>query len=255
MWQTCTATSWYSFSWPGDPATELAGSVSRGGRRLAGALVCATLLCCWALAGAGAVSAQVHPAPVSLFDGESLSNWVPSDFHPSGEIVVRDGAVVLSAGDPLTGITYAGDFPREEYEVLVEARRVAGSDFFATLTFPVGDDYCSLVVGGWGGRVVGLSSLEGADASQNETTRWIPFEEGRWYRIRLRVAEGRISASIDGERVVDLAYTGRLLSPRIEVLPSRPFGIATWNTAAEIRRIEVAPLSSDTSGAIEPDPR
>ena len=204
-------------------------------------MVRVAVLCSSVLLGAEAIAAQTPPPAMPLFDGVSLAGWEPGDFQPSGEVVVRDGSVVLSAGDPLTGITYANEFPRDNYEVVVEARRVAGSDFFATITFPVRDDYCSLVVGGWGGRVVGLSSLEGADASQNETTRWMPFEDGRWYRVRLRVSDGRIFASVDDEPVVDLMHEGRLLSPRIEVLPSRPFGIATWNTTAEIRRIELRP--------------
>lgn len=235
--------SWCSFNSRGELGQRLALG---GARRASGFLTMLARVAALGglmLAVATAAAAQAEGSTIPLFDGATLDGWARSDFHPSGDVVVREGAVVLSAGDPLTGITYAGDFPRDEYEVLVEARRLEGSDFFATITFPVGDDYVSLVVGGWGGKVVGLSSLEGDDASQNETTRWISFEDQRWYRIQLRVADGRVSAWLDGERIVDLAYAGRLLAPRVEVLPSRPFGIASWNTTAEIRRIELTPLS------------
>ena len=44
-----------------------------------------------------------------------------------------------------------------------------GGDFFATLTFPVDDSFCTFVTGGWGGDIVGLSSIDGWDASDNET--------------------------------------------------------------------------------------
>lgn len=178
-----------------------------------------------------------------LFDGHTLAGWTVSDFHPSGEVSVGEGVIALARGEPLTGITFAGPFPVSDYAVVVEARRITGSDFFATITFPVGDDFCSLVVGGWGGRVVGLSSLEGSDASENETSRWMSFENERWYTIRLRVADDRISAWIDGVQVVDLSHRGRLLDTRIEVLPSYPFGISAWNTAGEIRRIDLSRLS------------
>ena len=103
----------------------------------------------------------------------------------------------------MTGITYArNDFPRLDYEVRLEARKLRGDDFFATTTFPVGDDYCSLVVGGWGGGIVGLSSLNQLDASMNETTKNLEFAKERWYTIRIRVKSGRIQAWIDDEQVV-----------------------------------------------------
>lgn len=60
--------------------------------------------------------------------------------------------------------------PVMNYELSLEAMRVDGSDFFCGLTFPVGSNFCSFIVGGWGGGVVGLSSLNSEDASQNETT-------------------------------------------------------------------------------------
>ena len=196
-----------------------------------------------ALAGIVLLAAPVAPQEAhSLFDGRTLEGWTVSNFHPAGDVAVREGVIRLAVGQPLTGITFAGSFPVSDYEVVVEARRLSGSDFFATITFPVGKEVCSLVVGGWGGRVVGLSSLEGADASENETSRWMSFENGRWYSIRLRVTDDRISAWIDDVPVVDLDHRGRLLDTRIEVLPSRPFGIAAWNTAAEIRRIDLTPL-------------
>lgn len=183
----------------------------------------------------------------SLFDGETLVGWTVSDFFSPGLVGVRNGSIVLGRGDPLTGITWAGDFPRLDYEVTLEAMRVEGTDFFAAITFPVADDPCTLVIGGWGGSVVGLSSIEGADASENETARWMEFENGRWYRIRLRVTSEKIEAWIDDEQVVDFPHVGRLLSVRVEVLPSRPFGIATWQTTAALRNIQLRALTAPSS--------
>ena len=61
-------------------------------------------------------------------------------------------------------------FPKVDYEVNLDAKRVAGNDFFCGITFPVGKRFCSLIVGGWGGATVGLSSIDGKDAAENETT-------------------------------------------------------------------------------------
>src|SRR5262249_46784310 len=125
-----------------------------------------------------------------------------------------------------------------------------GDDFFCTTTFPVGDAFCSLVVGGWGGPVVGLSSLESMDASMNETRKEMEFKTGQWYRVRIRVSQKRIEGWIDKEKVVDVNPTGRKISIRIECAPSKPFGIATYETAGAVRDIRVRKLTEAEKKAI-----
>ena len=144
----------------------------------------------------------------------------------------------------MTGVTYRGDFPRLNYEVRLEAKRVDGVDFFCGMTFPVRKAYCSLIVGGWAGSVVGLLSIDGKDASENDTTRYMKFETDRWYRIRLRVSEERIQVWIDDKPVVNQNIVGKRISTRSEVDLSRPFGIATWETRAALRGIEVRAIDS-----------
>ena len=100
-------------------------------------------------------------------------------------------------GDGCTGVTWTKEFPTWDYEVACDAMRVDGNDFFCGMTFPVGKDPCSFIVGGWGGTVVGLSSIDGFDASENETTQYYEFERDRWYKIRLRVTPERIEAIVD----------------------------------------------------------
>src|SRR5439155_11674076 len=115
-----------------------------------------------------------------LFDGKSMAGWTASDFGGGGKVHVKDGAILMEIGDSMTGITYAGkDFPKMDYEVTFEAKRVEGDDFFCTTTFPVGDEYCSFVVGGWGGSIVGLSSVGFQDASSNETTKSKDFAQDK----------------------------------------------------------------------------
>ena len=164
-------------------------------------------------------------------------------------MLVEDGVIDMGMGSSLTGITYAGRIPKCNYEVRVEAMRIDGIDFFSTITFPVKDSFCSLVVGGWAGAVVGISCINRADASENETTSYMKFDAKKWYHIRLQVGEDRLRAWIDDKQVVDLDLKDRQLSTRPEVSLSEPFGIACWETRAGIRKIELRELSPELSGA------
>ena len=151
---------------------------------------------------------------------------------------MQDGQIVLDFGYSLTGINYTEQFPKTNYEISLEAKRTQGIDFFCGLTFPVEESYCSLIVAGWAGAVVGLSSIDGRDASENETTRYMSFDNDRWYRIRVRVTPAKIMAWIDDELVVDQVITGRRISTRNEVDLSRPLGISAYESEAVLRDIK-----------------
>ena len=186
-----------------------------------------------------------------MFDGKTLDGWEVPEFGGEGEVKVKDGAIVLEMGDPMTGITYIGDLPKINYEVRLEARRTMGIDFFATTTFPLGDDPCSLVVGGWAGTVVGLSCVDWYDASDNITSQFLLFKDNQWYKIRLRISEKRVEAWIDDEKVVDLATKGHKFSIRDEVDLNRPFGFATYCTEGQLRKIRIRRLKAEEVAAIK----
>src|SRR5438309_615977 len=137
--------------------------------RLRHALVIASALLMLGFGGVQGDGGQADKAGWRpLFDGKTLAGWKSANFGGEGEVEVKDGAIVIERGNNMTGITYdRKDFPRMDYEFTLEGKRVAGNDFFCTTTFPVADSYCSFVVGGWGGTVVGLSSLDSMDASEN----------------------------------------------------------------------------------------
>jgi hypothetical protein len=146
---------------------------------------------------------------------------------------------------PMTGITWTRAFPRSNYEVRFEGVRLQGNDFFASLTFPAGGSHCTWVTGGWGGDIVGLSSLDGWDASENETRSYFNFENGRWYVLRLQVTDDRISAWIDDERVINVAIAGRSIGLRPgEIELSAPLGFASYATNGALRKIEYRLLKS-----------
>jgi hypothetical protein len=195
-----------------------------------------------------AVSAAQEPAAGdgwrSLFDGKSLAGWKESDFLGHGKVTVEKGVITIGSGT-LTGITWDGSvpFPVSGYELRIEAAKLKGSDFFAGITFPVRDSYCTWINGGWGGEVVGLSSIDGADASQNETTFTRKFEIGHWHVLRLRVTPEKIMAWIDDDPSIDFTIGKKWIALREgEIQYSAPLGIATYSTVGAVRKIEWRPV-------------
>lgn len=191
------------------------------------------------------IQAGDAPSWKPLFDGKTLKNWKSTNFGGEGEVTIEKGAIVLDRGSEMTGVTYdAGDFPKSNYEVAFEAKRTQGLDFFCTTTFPVGESHCSLVVGGWAGSVVGISSIDGKDALRNETKKDMGFDNDRWYKVRIRVTADKVVAWIDDVKVVDFATKGRMLSVRPECDLSRPFGICTWSSTGVVRDIRLRMLKA-----------
>lgn len=186
-----------------------------------------------------------------MFDGQSLKGWKETDFTARGKVRVEKGMIVLGSGF-MTGITYTDPFPKSNYEVRIEAARLEGYDFFAGITFPVKNSYCSWINGGWGGTVVGLSSLEDMDASENETSTYMEFERGKWYTLRLRVADDVIEAWIDSDQIIYVPLAGRTVGLRWgEIDKSTPFGIAAYSTAGGLRKIEYRLLAPPEKPAAE----
>jgi len=187
-----------------------------------------------------AKAATEKPAPLAGDGWQSLMDgWRETKFSGGGDVLATNGIVFLGMGSQFTGISWMNEFPKMDYEIAFDAMRVSGSDFFCGLTFPVGDSFCSLICGGWGGAVTGLSSIDGADASENETTKFISYEKGKWHRIRLRVTKAKIEVWIDEKPVIDVETTGRKISLRFgEIEMSKPLGIAAWDTGAALREIK-----------------
>jgi hypothetical protein len=185
---------------------------------------------------ASAVGAEPEWTP--LFDGKTLGKWKTTDFAGHADVSVKDGVILLPQGGDMTGINLEAAPATMDYEVEFQARRIEGDDFFGALTFPVADKHVTFVLGGWGGSVVGISNVNGENASENETTQYRNFEKGRWYRIRVRVTKAKIEAWIDTDKIVDLDTEGKNLDMRIgEIESSKPFGIATWRTSGALKDI------------------
>lgn len=203
--------------------------------------------------GAAQQAAKVAAPPAErvLFDGKSMAGWVQSGFE--GETTVRlettfrggRGAIVIEAGTTLNGITWTrgGELPRMNYEISLETMKLAGGDFFCGLTFPIGRDAATLILGGWGGTLVGVSSIDNNDAAENETTQGMAVDLDRWYRVRVRVTEAKLEIWLDDEKIVDFETAGRKFSLRPgDIQKSLPLGIATFMTRAAVRDIRIRRL-------------
>ncbi len=177
---------------------------------------------------------------ISLFDGKTMNGWEVSNFGGEGECTVVDGALVVGAGYPISGVNSTRtDLPKTNYEISLDAKKTEGIDFFCGLTFPVNDNHCTLIVGGWAGVVVGLSCIDDQDASDNDTRTLMKFEQDQWYHIRVKVEPKRIQCWIDDQRVVDQDLEGHKVSLRNETLPSRPLGICNFETTSHFKNIEL----------------
>jgi hypothetical protein len=194
--------------------------------------------------GAEPAATIAEPKPdkdgwISLFDGKSLEGWQVTKFGGQVDPVIEKGQIILPFGSDMTGITWKGKVLKDDYEIELDAMRVDGTDFFCGLTFPVKEEPCTLICGGWGGGTVGLSSINGEDASENETNDHYPFKNGQWYHIRLKVSSGKIMAWIDQKKIIDFQIGENRLSVRSEVELSKPLGIATWCTTGAVKNIRM----------------
>ena len=192
----------------------------------------------------------------SLFDGKSLGKWEVTDYLETKGVEIRDGAIIMRHGEPLGGIRWTGkdDLPRMDYEIELEGRRIEGEDFFCALTFPHRDKHATFVVGGWGGTLTGISSVNHYDASENTTTKVSDFKNGQWYKIRLRVTGERIEAWIDDEPYVNLSTKDKIIDMRFgEIEQSVPLGVSVFMTIAEVRNIRLKRLEPGAPAATPKD--
>jgi len=177
----------------------------------------------------------------SLFDGKTLTGWKNINRGGQDQPYIRNGVIVLPMGTYgiMTGLCWVGDsLPTDNYTVYYEARRVTGSDIFAGLTFPYQDSFASLIFGGWGGIVNGLSSIDGYDASGNETTQLFSFRNNQWLPVTLRVTSDSIRAIVGSEQVVDIATAGKYIHLRSDLLDTG-FTLWTYRSSGEIRNLRI----------------
>jgi len=196
------------------------------------------------------LSSPAADQPLAPLAGSDLAaSWrVVDEMTDHGPVTLSDGVLRLGEGQPMTGVAYTGKapLPLKDYEVSFAARRVEGEDFFAALTFPVRDKdtAATWVLGGWGGKCVGISCIQYQAADENETTNWVEFKTGQWYRFRLQVRENRLTGFIDDKQIFDADTEGKKITMRFgDVEFCRPLGFASYSTIGEVKDLKIAPLA------------
>ncbi len=192
------------------------------------------------------------PAPKGdsfvLFDGQSLDDWESVDTGGSGEVTLEEGEMIIHQGESITGTVYkkAAKLPLQNYEITLETMRVSGVDFFCGLTFPVGDlkTCLTLVMGGWGGAVTGISSIDNLDASENNTSSYQRFKDETWYKVRLRVTPKEIKVWLDEKEIINTDIQGKKLGVRPGPIESYlPLSFTTYQTTAAIKNVKLTKIT------------
>lgn len=187
--------------------------------------------------------------PVELLPG-NMDQWRSINFGGEGDAFFKDGALNLDYGSPLTGVKHKGDLADllgesiDHYAITLQAQRVEGTDLFLGVTFPVGKDgHVSLVLGGWGGAITGLSNLDDLNASENKTTRYHAFADKRWYKVKILVAPEKIQCWLDDEQIVDVQRADYAkYDTHGAVIDTKPFGLFSYGTWGRVTDLKVWPL-------------
>ncbi len=187
------------------------------------------------------------PAPRSewkLVSDEFAPAWKASGIFEEGKVLIHDGEITLQPGQPMTGVRFdawmSAGLPVTRYSIEFEAMRVEGNDFFGTVTFPVKDAHVSLVVGGWGGTLVGISSIDEMDASENNTHGNGYFENNCWHKVRIEVRDEELRAWINDKLFVNTSTKGHRLGLRSgDIEKCLPFGFASYATQSRVRGVVI----------------
>lgn len=214
-------------------------------RRLADRSLCF----CLVAVAAGSISACRPPQPSEwkLLGSELAHAWKKAGIPGEGAFTILHGAIRLEPGQPMTGTRFDAwqtyKLPVTRYVIEYEAMRVEGNDFFGTVTFPVQDSHVSLIIGGWGGTLVGISSIDDMDANENNTRGNAYFKNNTWYKVRVEVRDEDLRAWIDSKLFVNTSLKGHKLGLRPgDIEKCVPFGFASYETRAHVRAVTIRRL-------------
>ena len=192
----------------------------------------------FAFALTGCIGPTTDTTPIRL--GYEDQSWKPA---PGEALSIEPGLITIEAGAPFEGLAWTDPFPRENYELTLEATRLEGKDIFCGVVFPVGPDSCSMIPGGWDNSLLGLSMVDGLSAAENVTSYPEAFTNHVWSTVKLKVTTEAVTVKIDDKQVIDLKREAHSFSlyPGLEMY--EPFGFFTYQTKALIRNPTLRALS------------
>ena len=179
---------------------------------------------------------------VSMFDGKTLTGWKPltkTKYEEGGPVTVTNNVISMATGFPYSAVQWTNGFLKTNYRLELRAKRTEGNDIFCGILFPVGTNFCSMVLGGWGNCVVGLSCVDYFLAAENETAIGMAFKNDKWYNVKLQVTDMRVQTWVDGEELINLELMGHHISPYPGLEMFAPLGIFTFESGTAIKDIYV----------------
>lgn len=185
---------------------------------------------------------------VSMFDGKSLDGWKPftkTEYSKGGKVEVKENSIHIAEGFPYSYIQWKGKFPKENYEVFLRTMKPDGNDIFCGILFPVGTNYCSLVLGGWGNSITGLSCIDNMAAADNEYAVMNSYTTNKWYKVTLRVTGTNIMTWVGGKKLIDVDRSKHEISPYFGLEMMAPFGVFTFGTPGAFEEISVRRLEKN----------
>lgn len=184
-----------------------------------------------------------HPEPTPAvthpFTSENRQHWQDPANTQTATWYPND-TLEINYGESVVGLRWMGPLPTPPYELSLQARRTDGVDFFCGLTFPVRapDENVTLILGGWGGAQVGISSVDDLDATENQTAQIIAFKQGQWQDIHLTVSTTHIKVRLNNQQIINLPLEGKTLSLRPGPIESYiPLSLTTFQTTAEFKNL------------------
>jgi hypothetical protein len=177
---------------------------------------------------------------VQLFSIEHRSHWTPSSNQSSPAFIWKENQLIISEGVRLNGLIFnpLNNMAWESFELELDVKKINGNDFLCGLTFPVGNikRLVTLVLGGWGGSVNGISCIDGNDAFNNCTASNKDYLFNQWYHVKVQVTPTQITVWVDQECIIDFTHQDRHLSLRSsEIEFYQPFSITTYKTQSEFK--------------------
>lgn len=192
---------------------------------------------------------ESKPQRWEMLEAAMLPQWETVAIEGAGKPQMGPGEFVLPEGAPMTAVRFGGweamGLPVVDYAIEYEAMRVAGQDFFGAVTFPIRSlkTCATLVNGGWGGGLVGISNIDEQSANENATRSEHRFVNGQWYRFRLEVRSEEIKGWLDGRLIINASLKARTISLRAgDIEQCAPFGLATYGTTGKVRGLVVEAL-------------
>ncbi len=184
-----------------------------------------------------------------LLDPRFHTYWEKANIPEEGNFSIQNKELTLMPGLPMSGCKFTAwgtlGLPSIHYSIEYEAMRADGDDIFGMCTFPVSSHqaHATFVIGGWGGTLTGISSIDFKDASENSTRAEQRFQNGAWHHVRIEVRAEDLRVWVNHKRVVNVSILGRRVSLRPGYIDHcLPFGFATWNTTGKIRHVQIRKL-------------